>query len=182
VFETKAVYAEQVERLFDLCRPLGRGDVLPHETIAAVLGVAPHEGQWQRCVYKLMRRLERERGVTLRVEHTVGYRLLEPDEQLGEMHRLLRMARRRVRRGIEKVTCLPDDGLTMHQRLHKHFASEQGKQVEKTIGREIAFQARLAQPSEPEPRVAPPQLSPETRGFLAGRRGPKAPPPGGCPA
>ena len=84
MFEPNAEYRAMIDKLYDICEGLERGDVLTHDAIRGVLGVEPHEGRWQHCVDRVRKKLLDERGVDSWPDPTVGYRLMTAEEQLLE--------------------------------------------------------------------------------------------------
>lgn len=128
------VVNEQVDTVYGLLTELGRGDVLAHDAIRAVLGVEPHEGRWDHVVGRARRRLLRENGIATWPEVTVGYRLLTVRETLTDLPaRRVRKARSQVRRLRGEVCALPDGELSDHQLRRKAFLEDRVRDLKRTM-------------------------------------------------
>lgn len=153
MYEASEALAEMVERLIEAVKPLERGDLLGHDTIGEILGVAPHTLHWQACVNKLKRHMEAERGISLWIEHTVGYKLCTIPEQLELGHIYLVRARRRIRRGIKAIAALPQKGLNLHQQkqraAHQTNLSRSHRDLSASICHRLPTQ--VASPTLPRP-------------------------------
>lgn len=153
-FERNENLTELVNELYEAIAPLRRGDTIGHDRIAAILGVAPHEGHWQDCLGKVKRRLEDDRGITLWSEHEVGYRLLTVQEQLTIASRKrLRRAKRQIRLGLGHVTAVSDVGLTPHQRRLKAAQIELMKASKLEVEAQYRRQSTLMKPTRTNPRL-----------------------------
>lgn len=113
----KREITEAVDAVYAATRDLRRGQVLTHETIERILGVARHVGMYDHVVRRVRRRLQDERSIATWPEPTVGYRLCTIAEQLALPLRRTRRASRQIARGIRSVAVLDSVDLTMHQRV-----------------------------------------------------------------
>lgn len=153
MFETKGQNGALIERLYEACEGLGRGDVLTHEVIREILGCEPHEGHWGHCVTKVRRRLLEERGIDCWPDPTVGYRLMTAEEQLVDAPRRRQLRGfRQLRRNVRSLTALPDRNLTAHQRRMKLLLVEAARQGAATIRREMREQAQVVRATPVNPR------------------------------
>jgi hypothetical protein len=152
MFEAKEYLSELVDRLYALCQPLKRGEVLPHSQIEAVLGVPPHQGHWQHCMNRLRRRMEDERGITLWPEITHGYKLLLPHEQLQVPVIRTRRALRQVAKGERSLEALPEKGLTAHQRRVRALRLGHAADMQKELRAKVRTMELLARPAATQPR------------------------------
>jgi hypothetical protein len=156
MFQQNPTLTEFVAKLLDACRPLQRGDYLRHEAIIPILRVQPNEGHWPTCIVKLKRQLELTRGITIRCERGVGYRLLTIDEQLTEAPRArLRSSNRQLTKGRGHVACLPSRGLSEHQRHIKVAMLESIQKARTAVTSQVRRNAALCRPYQNMPRMQP---------------------------
>lgn len=144
-----------VDELFAACTPLRRGDILTHESIEAIVGVPRHTGHYQHCVRKLVRRMERDRRISMWVEMTVGYKLLTPAEQLDVMPRRQRRANRQLLRGLRTLECLEDKDLTPHLRRLRMARLQQAREERRAIRAHLKVREIAGRPMQALPRVRP---------------------------
>jgi hypothetical protein len=153
MFEATPEIDKQVADLYKAAKPLQRGDILPHDTIEAVLKVKPHEGRWDHVVNRVRRRIEARRGVATWPVPTVGYKLLTVKEQMEFLpkKRLLKASRqeRRARRSVE---ALDDKHLTPHQRRLKLAQLDHLKVAGRSVRSRIRAMAALGRKTETHPR------------------------------
>ena len=145
-FEQIEEIREGVNAVVEAAADLNRGDTLTHDMITRAIGLQPYEGRWVYLLKRAFDRIERNRGITMRAEIGVGYRLLTEQEQLTEEpQRRLRRANRQTRKGRLSVARLPTKGLSMHQRKIQAATiqrlKEDERQARKTL-KDIAEQAR----------------------------------------
>lgn len=148
----KSEIKRSVDEVYELTIPLKRGDVLTHEAIRDVLGLAPHEGSWDHILKRVRRRLEKERGIATWSEHGVGYKLLTIQEHLELPFRRTQRGLREIHRGRTSLNVLPDQGLTLHQKQMRFFQSEWIRDTEHTLRRGLLEQMTHYQPVPTLPR------------------------------
>jgi hypothetical protein len=143
---------EMVGLLIEAARPLKRGDILGHERIVGILGVEPHTLHWQGCVIKLKRHMERERGITLWPEHTVGYKLCTIQDQIEVGHERQIRARRQIKKGLRSIKALPSKGLTLHQQRLRAMYDEGLRKSHRELSSQIATRVALTTATPVLPR------------------------------
>lgn len=152
MIDAKDEISKATDAIYELMNSLDRGDVVTHEAIEGILGVRPHQGQWDHVVGKARRRLERERGIATWPEQGVGYKLLTRAEQLELPGWRLKRGIRQVRRGRHSLEALPEKGLTDHQRRFRQLTIERLSETERKSHQELRAQATLLKPSHVHPR------------------------------
>jgi hypothetical protein len=152
MFDVKAEITELVDTLYAVTENLDRGEILTHDVIAEVLGLMPHEGSWGHVVGKVRRRLRRERGIATWFVRGIGYKLLTKHEQCLAPLWHERKAIRSKRRGIVDLSCLSEEGLTLHQRRFRSVTLEQLIESERAACRELNAQEKLLRPVPVLPR------------------------------
>ena len=148
----KQVITDSVDAVYALMGDLNRGDILTHEAIQSVLGVAPHQGSWDHVVNRARRRLERERGISTWPAPTIGYELCTTARQLEIPAIRTRRGMRQIRRARRSVNALPEKGLTVNQRRARIFMIERLKDTERTLRRELKGQQEQIRPTPTIPR------------------------------
>lgn len=152
MFEPTKRISRMIDRLYALCEPLNRGDVLTHEAFVGVVGCERHEDHYQHCLKKLKIRLRKQRGIALLNERNVGYRLLTEEEQINVPLRQFRRAMRRVRDGQKDVACLQsNENLSLHQRMMLNHRMDQCKRMERDLRRQAQDREWMYQPSQVNP-------------------------------
>lgn len=154
-FEMTEKVQSALDALMELASPMDRGDTIPYEAIQRVLGVRPHEGYWQHCIYQWNRRMESERGITIWNVREVGYELLTRNRQLQVPNIRIRRARRQIRRGLRSVASLPVEGLSLHQMRLRQVTIEQSLQADRDLDRQLRIQHKLRQATPTLPRRNP---------------------------
>lgn len=148
MFEQKEEIRAGVNAVVTAAASLNRGDTLTHEAITEAIGLKPYEGRWVYILKRAFDRIERDRGITLRAEIGVGYRLLTNQEQLTEEpQRRTRRANRQLRRGRLSVVRLPVHGLTVHQRRIQAANLERLRESERELRKSLKDQAEQARPT-----------------------------------
>jgi hypothetical protein len=152
MFETNDEITAAVETVYSLTVKLNRGEILTHESVSGVLGLCPHEGRWNHIMRKVARQILHERGIEIRGEIGVGYKLLTSVEQLQSPSWRSLRALRQVRRGRKAVRFLPEKGLTVHQRRQRLFGIDRSLEMERSLRQEIKAHAEIAKPTVVTPR------------------------------
>lgn len=143
MFESKTQIQQQIASVYSLTENLDRGDVLTHEAIGQVLGVAPHEGSWDYVVGRVRRRLEDERKIATWHSILLGYRLLTTSEQIHVGEWRNRKAARQIRRGLRSVAALPEDDLTLNQCKAKAVMMQSLQDEQHSIRKNLRVQVAL---------------------------------------
>jgi hypothetical protein len=152
VFEPTERITAMVDRLYALCEPLDRGDVLTHAAFVDVVECERHTEHYQWCLKLLKRRMRQERGIGLANERDVGYRLMTKGEQIDAPKRQFKRAIRRVRDGMKDVACLQgDENLSLHQRIMLNHRIDQCQRLEKDIRRQMQDQEWMHRPTQVNP-------------------------------
>jgi hypothetical protein len=145
VFERIERIQEQIDRVYDLTLSLGRGDILEHTEISAVLGLQPHEGSWGHIVGRVRRQIEDVRGIATWYEPRVGYKLLTETEQIKVGEWRTRKAFRQLGKGLRSVAALPEGGLTLNQRKAKavqvHLLTDRQRSMRRDLKEQKALLA-----------------------------------------
>jgi len=117
-FQKDEVVAEALERLWEETAGMVRGDLISWERIEEAMQLPRDHSKVKNLVGKLKRRFERQRGITLWAEPTVGYRLCTTQEQLIVCsEKRSRRAGRQIRMGVGHMTAINDKELTRHQKI-----------------------------------------------------------------
>lgn len=155
MFERNELLAERVEMVIRITEDLNRGQVLTHGEITQVLGVLPHEGDYDTVVTKVRAWLLEERRIATRADRTVGYKLLTEEEQIGCRFDREKKVGRQKRMGLREVQSLPVEGLSLHQRRRRAFEVNRGKdEVQKHLAQMKADRAAF-KPTPVLPRRPP---------------------------
>jgi hypothetical protein len=141
-----------IDTLYGIAEGLDRGQILTHEQIREVLGVAPHEGRWDYIMSGVRRRIERERGIATWPVVNVGYELLTNEKQLELPRWRFKRGIRQIRRGRKSLEALPEDGLTVNQRRVRHLMIEYITEAEQTVKERSRAHESLLKPSFTQPR------------------------------
>ena len=155
VFERVERIQEQIDRVYDLTLSLGRGDILEHSAISAVLGLQPHEGSWGHIVGRARRQIEDVRGIATWYEPRVGYKLLTETEQINGLPVWrTKRAFRQLGKGLRSVAALPEAGLTLNQRKAKavqvHLLTDRQRSMRRDLKEQKALLAlRPVMPRRP---------------------------------
>jgi hypothetical protein len=137
MFQVRNEIAEAVDKVYALTMSLGRGDVLTHEAVSAVLGVGPDAYPWKMVIRKVERRLEKDRGIAFWPNHRDGKKLCTVSEQLRLPAERLRRAGRQVRKGRRSINAIPTGSMTMHQRRIQAFQADMARNADLAIRRDI---------------------------------------------
>lgn len=140
--------AEALEKLWEFSKSLGRGQVIPWDSIESFMGLDRSHSKTKTLVGKLKRKMEKERGITLWSEPTVGYRLCTAEEQLTVCpEKRSRRAFRQLRKGINHVTAIPDADLTTQGRMLKSQRIENNKRALRQVRASRKADAVLSKPT-----------------------------------
>lgn len=105
-----------VSAVLEVLRGMSRGDVLTHETIGAVSGVAYGHRSWGQLIRRVRRDFLAESGVEIWPVDGVGYELSTAAQQVTRNpERRARKARNQLRRSEKAVSSTPPEELTPHQ-------------------------------------------------------------------
>lgn len=167
MFPSKTEIRKAVDELFKLYEPMKRGEMLPHDEIAKVLGVAPNVHPWAYVIARLARRMEDERGISLVCVINEGYALATQDQQIKLGPRGLRRMARQAARTCRSVDSLPPDELTFHQQRVKAAMVQKLAGLETSIRQEARLQSFLMRPREGHPRIARPDEDDGIAGQIA---------------
>jgi hypothetical protein len=158
-FEADPEIAGQIEAVYALTSDLGRGQILLHSEIEAVLNTPPHTGRWGHVVRKVRKRLEEERGIATWPDRLVGYRLCSVEEQLHDLpRRRLRRALRQSKRGRLSADAIPGKSLSAAQKRSRIFVVDQTREMERALRKSIRVQTALLTPRTAAPRA--PRMAP----------------------
>ena len=121
------------DAIYGLFAAKDRGDLVTHQEIEEACGLK--RSKLKDSYYTIIdqvRKLHRgNRGITINSEVGVGYSLATAEQQLGEMARRTRKAKRQVSRGIKDTGSLPDDHATPHQQRVRDAIVAEGQRLAK---------------------------------------------------
>lgn len=160
MFERNELLAERVEMVIRITEDLNRGQVLTHGEISQILGVLPHEGDYDTVVGKVRSWLLEERCIATRADRTVGYKLLTEEEQIGCRLDREKKVGRQKRMGLREVQSLPMVGLSLHQRQRRAFEVTRGKEEVRRHQEQMKADRAAFKPTPVLPR-RPPALESE---------------------
>ena len=160
-----------VERVFDAISTAKRGDLIEHDTIAHLSGIAWHAENWGALIQKLNKRMERERGVSLVNDFANGYRLATIEEQLHAIPiKRQRKAIKQYTKALHTLRSTPKNKLTAHQsnvlamrtasikesrRIARKNLRQQEAQLDETRKRDAKAKAAAAvQRNRPKPQTS----------------------------
>jgi hypothetical protein len=159
MFETNESVRSMIDRLWDVCGSLDRGDILSHEVIRDILGCEPHTPPWPHCMKVVRRRLQKERGIATLPDRTYGYKFLTQQETLTRLPQYrTKKAGRQFRWTRQSLESLPESGLSPRQRQARMMLIESVRRAEVTTRSDLRDQVQLtrATPVPPRrPRPAP---------------------------
>lgn len=155
MFEENEVLTKQVEKLYDECKPLNRGDMISHETIEAATGVTRIDAQWNTIIEKWRRKMIQLRSVAIMSERKFGYKLCTIHEQINEFQFVqLRRAISSERKAIVALECLPLEDLTEHERIMQAVRMQHGRRNLAVLTNSMKEQVYFQKP-ESLPLLAP---------------------------
>ena len=130
-FQVSSKNQKAREAIYELFAPKNRGELVSHAEIEKASGLkrSDPKGRYHKIMEDVKKWHRATRGITLHSEVGVGYSLGTPDQQLNEMTRRTRRARRQVTRGIKDVESLPDDHATDHQRKLRDVKVAEGERL-----------------------------------------------------
>lgn len=149
VFEKDETISDLTDRLYEFTQRLSRGDILTHNAIQSILGVDPHVNPWDNIIEKIRAKMQRERGIWLKPEIKVGYKLCTIKEQLEMPSIRLTRAARQARRGRKHVESLPLTECTLHDIKKRQFLIERTKAAEKAVKDEITAHHAILSTEKP---------------------------------
>lgn len=122
MFECDPKIDVMVRSLNNAVARMSRGEMLTHEAIRELTGHSPYEGSLPQALRRFRRDLLEERGLLLRAEPGIGFRLATTREQVkDEPERRCKFARRQIRRGIKAVASLKAKKLTDFEMRMRSF-------------------------------------------------------------
>jgi hypothetical protein len=119
----------------DLFRTKERGELVNHEDVEKVTGVARavSPNTYYDLVEWCKKHHEEERGISIKNEPLVGYYLATAEQQLAILAERTRRGRRQITKGCKSVEALPDDHVTDHQRRLRDALAESGRSQARAI-------------------------------------------------
>ena len=133
MFERTPEREAEIEAIYNLMKPLGRGDTLIHERIMAVVKVQPHKAQWDHVVNEARKRLLANREIETWFLRGVGYRLLTVDEQVTQLP-IWRKKKEvsQSKKTIKALAALQEEPLTLHYQRLRAIALDAARASKKT--------------------------------------------------
>lgn len=120
MFEKKPEIQATHSKLAAYADTLNRGDMMPMTELERISGTTRYTESWNWLIHALKRYLLQSRGIAIWPKTNGVYHLLTSNEQATQLP--LWESRRELRRGkrlARKVRAVPDDSLTVQQRLIK---------------------------------------------------------------
>lgn len=135
---------------------LGRGGVIPLETIEQISGCPRYTSNWSVVVKHLKRRFLEERNIALWSEPGSGYRLTTLQEQLHMVpYKRLQRAGRQLGRGLREVRALSHEPLDGYDRRVLGLREQAMRQARSSVLKKVRQHSRIMQPQEQAPKPVP---------------------------
>jgi hypothetical protein len=129
------------DAIYELFAAKERGEFVTHDSIekASKLTRANPKDAYHTIMDQVKKRHRDNRGITISSEIGVGYSLATAEQQLWEVKRRTKKAKRQIVRGTKDTGSLPDEHATDHQIKIRDALVEEGQR----LARESQDSARL---------------------------------------
>ena len=134
MFEANEANNARVEKALELFRQYGRGEVVPHVEMAALIEIDTGQTAYYSIVKRARARLLDEDGICILPEKSIGWRLLSEQQTLVD-HSIYRTkrARRQINHDYRANIALPSEALSPNQRRLREAKIEHAENLRRQL-------------------------------------------------
>lgn len=137
-----------IERALRELEKLQRGSMFSHEDATRALGVGPPSDRYYDLMGRIKNKLLKDRGIALECVPEEGYTLCLPKAQCEAARTQHIRGTRRIRKGYQIVSSLPDDECDAEVRKAKFGIEERLSHLEHEMRRQSQLMSFLLRPRE----------------------------------